>query len=212
MSASLSTSFVDDLAAQAVLRRLYAAELAMSHDDRDDEDLDPFAHMGTGFSISPRQGDFLHALIRFARPSVVVEFATSLGFSSIYLASALKANGSGRLYGSELVPEKAAQAVENITAAGLAEHASILVGDARKTLRDIPGPVDVALIDGWPNETGKSLSLEVLEILEPKLRPGAIIVNDNEEGDYLAHVRDPRNGYRSLSIPWKGSTELSLRL
>lgn len=211
MSESLSTSFVEDPVAQSVLRRLYAAELAVRRGEYDDSDLRPFSYVETGFSIYPKQGDFLHSLVRFAKPDVVVEFATSLGFSSIYLASALKANGSGRLYGSEIVPEKAAQAVENLAAAGLAEYASIAVGDARETLREAPEPIDLVLIDGWPVENGKSLALEVLEVLEPKLRRGAIVVNDNEEEDYLAYVRDPRNGYRSLSIPWKGSTELSFR-
>jgi hypothetical protein len=42
--------------------------------------------------------------------------------------------------------------------------------------------------------------------------PGAVVVNDNGEPDYLAYVRDPSNGFISISLPLKGSTEASLRI
>jgi hypothetical protein len=37
-------------------------------------------------------------------------------------------------------------------------------------------------------------------------------MNDNGEEDYLAYVRDPANGFLTLSLPLKGGTELSVRL
>jgi hypothetical protein len=45
----------------------------------------------------------------------------------------------------------------------------------------------------------------------PQLRPGAIVVNDNGEEDYIAYVRNPANGFLSMPLPLKGSTELSVR-
>ena len=44
----------------------------------------------------------------------------------------------------------------------------------------------------------------------PQLRPGALVVNDNGETDYLDYVRDPANGFLSMSLPLKGTTDLSL--
>jgi hypothetical protein len=38
-------------------------------------------------------------------------------------------------------------------------------GDARQTLRDLGGPVDFALIDGWPDGRNPSLAHEVIEIV-----------------------------------------------
>jgi hypothetical protein len=49
-------------------------------------------------------------------------------------------------------------------------------------------------------------------VLAPQLRPGALLLNDNGEPDYLQFVRDPANGYRTLSLPLKGSTELSIKV
>jgi hypothetical protein len=76
----------------------------------------------------------------------------------------------------------------------------------------VGGPVDFALIDGFPTGPGTSLAREVLGVLEPQLRPGALLLNDNGEPDYLAVVRDPSSGYRTLALPIKGSTELSVKV
>jgi hypothetical protein len=37
-------------------------------------------------------------------------------------------------------------------------------------------------------------------------------MNDNGEPDYLQFIRDPRNGFRSMSLPMKGGTELSVKV
>jgi predicted O-methyltransferase YrrM len=121
-------------------------------------------------------------------------------------------NGGGIVIGSELVPEKVATAQRNVSEAGLADLVDIRQGDARETLRNLGGPVDFALIDGWPASAGLSLALQVTEIIAPQLRIGGMVVNDNAEEDYLAYVRDPANGFISMTLPLKGGTEVSLRV
>jgi len=113
--------------------------------------------------------------------------------SSIYFAAAMRDNGGGTVIGSELVPEKVATARRNLADAGLADYADIREGDARQMLRDLGGPVDFALIDGWPNGQGPSLAREVIEILVPQIRTGGYVVNDNAEPDFLQFIRDPAN-------------------
>ena len=85
---------------------------------------------------------------------------------------------------------------------------TILPGDALQTLADVPGPVGLALLDGW-----KDLTLPVLRLLEPKLAPGALVAADDSSfanmADYLAYVRDPANGYISVSFPVEDGVELS---
>jgi predicted O-methyltransferase YrrM len=132
--------------------------------------------------------------------------------STIYIAAAVRDNGGGTVIGSEIVPEKAAIARSNLVAARLADVVEIREGDARQTLRDLGGKVDFVLIDGWPNGTEPSLAMQVMEILAPQIRSGGLIMNDNGEADYLAYVRDPANGFRSMSLPLKGSTELSIKI
>ena len=172
---------------------------------------DPHAYAEFGFSIHPDQGELIYLLCRALNARRVVDFATSVGFSTLYLAAAVRDNGGGSVIGAEIVPAKIATAGQNLAAAGLADFVEIRAGDARATLRDLGGAVDFALIDGWPGGQGPSLSLEVMRVVTPQLRPGALVLNDNAEPDYLAFVRDPVNGFRSMTLPLKGGTELSVR-
>lgn len=172
---------------------------------------DPHAYADFGFSIHPDQGELLYVLCRSLDAHRVVDFATSVGFSTLYLAAAMRDNGGGRVIGAEIVPEKIATAKRNLAEAGLLEFVEIREGDARTTLRDVGGDVDLALIDGWPQPHGPSLSLEVMQVLAPQMRKGAIAVNDNAEEDYLAFTRNPLGWFRSITLPLKGGTELSVK-
>ena len=100
----------------------------------------------------------------------------------------------------------------NLEDAGLAHLADIRPGDARETLRDLGGPVDFVLIDGWPGGETPTLARQVIEIVAPQIRRGGLVLNDNGEPDYLAFIRDPANGFRSVSLPLKGSNELSVKV
>jgi predicted O-methyltransferase YrrM len=141
----------------------------------------------------------------------VVEFATSVGMSTLYFAAAMRDNGGGLVIGSELVPAKVVAARRNLAEAGLADYADIREGDARHTLRDLGGPVDFILIDGWPVSEGSSLARQVIEITAPQLRTG-YVMNDNAEPDFLDYVRDPASGFLSMTLPLKGGTELCVKV
>ena len=155
------------------------------------------SHAGHFLSVSPGYGRFLYAMARASKATRVVEFGTSMGISTIYLAAALRDNGGGRLIGSELEPAKVARARAHLDAAGLADLVDLREGDALETLKDVGGEVDLALIDGaW------SLYLPVLRLIEPRLRPGAVILAENAfAADYLDYVGDPANGYVSQPLP-----------
>jgi len=173
---------------------------------------DPHAYAEQGFSIHPEQGELIYLLCRGIGAKRVAEFATSIGMSTLYFAAAVRDNGGGTVIGSEIVPAKVATAKRNLADAGLADYAEIREGDARKTLRDLGGPVDFILIDGWPGDTGPSLARQVIEITAPQLRVGGYVMNDNAEEDFLEFVRDPKNGFLSITLPLKGGTELCLKV
>jgi predicted O-methyltransferase YrrM len=124
--------------------------------------------------VSPDKGEFLYITARAIGARNIVEFGTSFGISTIYLAAAVKDNGGGRVIGSEIEPGKHAQATANLAAAGLAGVTDIRLGDAMQTLRDIPAPIDLVFMDGW-----KLLYLPLLRQLQPALRPGAVLLADN---------------------------------
>jgi predicted O-methyltransferase YrrM len=158
--------------------------------------------------VSAEGGRLLYALVRAARPETVVEFGTSFGISTIFLAAAVTDNGTGRVVTTELSSRKAAAAGSNLEQAGIAGVVTLLEGDALQTLRDVPGPVGLALLDGW-----KDLYLPVLHLLEPRLAPGALVIADDSSfaavADYLAYVRDPGNGYVSVEFPVEDGMEIS---
>jgi predicted O-methyltransferase YrrM len=179
---------------------------------RQSGEVDPHAYEEFGFSIHPEQGDLIYLLCRAIGARRVVEFATSIGMSTLYFAAAIRDNGGGKVIGSDIVPGKPAAARRNLAAAGLAAWVDLRPGDARETLRDLGGPVDVALIDGWPGGEGPSLARQMMEIIAPQLRIGGIVINDNAEPDFLEYIRDPGNGFRSMTLPLKGGTELSVKV
>jgi predicted O-methyltransferase YrrM len=158
-------------------------------------------------AVSRETGRLLYLLGRSCQARAVVEFGTSFGVSTLHLAAALRDNGGGRLIGSEFEPGKLAQARANVAAAGLDDLVEIRAGDALETLaRDLPESIDLVLLDG-----AKVLYSAVLDLLEPRLRPGALVVADNVDmaPDYLARIR---NGSGYLSLPFDGDVELSMRL
>ena len=166
----------------------------------------------TCHALFPAQGDLIYLLCRAIRATRVVEFATSIGFSTLYFAAAVRDNGGGTVIGSELVPSKVAIARHNAAEAGLTRYVDIREGDGRQTLKDLGGPVDFALIDGWPLGSGPSLARQVIEILAPQIRTGGFLMNDNGEPDYIEFIRDPANGFVSINLPIKGGTELSVKI
>jgi predicted O-methyltransferase YrrM/DNA-binding PadR family transcriptional regulator len=172
---------------------------------------DPFQYAEYGFSISQEQGELIYLLCRQMRARRVIDFATSVGVSAIYFGAAMRDNQDGLVIGSEIVPQKVRVAEQNLRQAGVDFWVNIREGDARETLQGLGEPFDFALIDGWPGDGPRSLAREVVELVAPNIRRGGMLMNDNGEPDYLEYVRDPRNGFISITLPMKGGTELSLK-
>ncbi|MFI5979593.1 O-methyltransferase [Streptomyces sp. NPDC051555] len=161
--------------------------------------------------ISAEGGKLLYNLVRAARPATVVEFGTSFGISTLHLAAAVRDNGTGRVISSELSADKVAAARRTFAETGLDDLITVLEGDARDTLAGGDAAVDFLLLDGW-----KDLCLPVLRLLEPRLAPGTLVVTDDVDlpslAPCLAYLRDPRNGYQSVTFPVEDGMEISCRL
>lgn len=204
---------VRDPKVRAVIERLHGAQHAGGRGGaRGGDWSNPHDFAEQGFSISPLQGDLIYLLCRGMGARRVVDFATSVGMSALYFAAAVRDNGGGLVIGSDVVPAKIETARRNLAEAGLESYVELRLGDARETLRDLGGPVDFVLIDGWPVADGPSLAREVIEIVAPQLRVGGYVLNDNAEPDFLDFIRDPANGFISMSLPIKRGTELSLKV
>jgi predicted O-methyltransferase YrrM len=164
-------------------------------------------------AITREQGMFAHLVARTIGARRIVEFGTSFGVSTIYLAAAVRDNGGGCVIGSEIEKTKAAKAQEHLREGGLIDCVDIRIGDAQQTLADPGGTVDMVLMDGW-----KNLYLPVIKILTPHLRAGAVVLSDNINtfkrtlAPYVAHMEDRSNGFQSVTLPLGEGLQYSVRL
>ncbi len=161
--------------------------------------------------LEAEQGGLLYVTARAIGAQRVAEYGTSFGVSTLYLAAAVRDNGGGTVIGTEILPEKAEVARANFAEAGVNDLIDLRVGDARETLKDCGGPLDLVLLDGF-----KDIELEVLRLLQPQLRPGALVFTDNiftfeadnrEKREYMA---DPRSGFRAVVLPLKDGMEAAV--
>jgi predicted O-methyltransferase YrrM len=163
------------------------------------------------------KAEFCYQLCRANDARHIVEAGTSYGVSTLYLAAALRDNvraggGAGMVIGTEYEPAKAQAAREHLAAAGLSRFVELREGDLRETLKRIDAPVDFMLVDIWV-----PMARPALALIAPHLRPGAIVICDNtqrhrsEYADYFGFLADPANGFRTMTLPFDGGLEMSVR-
>ena len=189
-------------------RRAAAGEL--SWDGMDDRSLEFLSDKFV--ALDRDKAAFCYQLCRSLDARRIVEVGTSFGVSTLYLAAAVRDNGGGTVIATENQPGKVAAARANFQAAGLAAFIDLREGDLRETLREIDGEVDFALIDIWTE-----MARPALELIAPRLSRRAVVICDNTTrvrhayGDYFAFVEAPRNGLRTLTLPFDGGLEMTVR-
>jgi predicted O-methyltransferase YrrM len=127
-------------------------------------------------NVAPNQGKLLHLLARIHGARTILEIGTLGGYSTIWLARALPADG--RLVTLELDPKHAEVAQANFVRAGLAGAIELRLGRALDTLPKLAaekrGPFDLIFIDAdkvsIPEYFAWALKLS---------RPGTVIIVDN---------------------------------
>jgi predicted O-methyltransferase YrrM len=225
------TNIITDLRVQKVLDRLYAdvkkeqlqrvmmgVRLLVNRVFRLGWSLEDYVRHTKDLYIplSRERGTFAYLVARSIKARRIVEFGTAFGISTIYLAAAVRDNGGGIVIGSELDQDKAEMARANLEEAGLADYVEIRQGDAMQTLADPGGPVDLLLNDGY-----KDYYILIVKLLTPFLRPGAVVLGDNMTtgspilppmAAYMEYMKDPRNGFLSITLPLKDGLEYSVRL
>jgi len=163
-------------------------------------------------ALEPDKAEFCHLVCRSLGARRIVECGTSYGVSTLYLAAAVRANGGGTVIATEYEPAKAAAARATFAEAGLAEFIDLREGDLRETLKVIEGPVDFVLMDIWTE-----MARPALELIHPHLRPGAVVVADNTERvrqpyrHFFEFVNDPANGLSTMTLPFAGGLEFTVK-
>ncbi len=137
-------------------------------------------------NLEPDTAALLALLVRATGARRVLELGTSNGYSTLWLADALRDTG-GHLVSVELDPDRSAQATRNLARGGLSKYAEVLVQDARDALRQsADAHWDLVFLDAerpayvsyWPD-------------LIRAVRPGGLLAVDNvkSHADEVAEFR-----------------------
>jgi predicted O-methyltransferase YrrM len=124
--------------------------------------------------VAPVEGKLLHLLARVCGVRRVLEIGTLAGYSTIWLARAVPADGM--VVTLEADPRYAAVARDNLDRAGVLDRIDLRVGPALDLLPELPEgePFDLVFIDAdKPNNPA------YLEWAVRLSRPGTVIVADN---------------------------------
>lgn len=114
----------------------------------------------------------LEALIVVSGARTVLEVGTFTGLGALTMAAALPTGG--KMTTLEVDEEMAANARRHIDASPFGDRVELIVGDALRTLEDLPGPFDLVYVDAWKADYPR-----YYEAVLPKLAERGVIVADN---------------------------------
>ena len=126
-------------------------------------------------SLNTTEGDamMLRILVESAGAKRGVEVGSATGFGAVNMGIAFERTG-GHLYTLEIDPQMVKECRGNLKKVGLENTVTCIEGDALKTLPTLEGEFDFVFIDAVKRDY-----LKYFKFIEPKLKPGAVIVADN---------------------------------
>ena len=122
--------------------------------------------------VDAEVGALLRVLATAIKATRILEIGTAIGYSGIWLARALPADGM--LLTLEMNEDRAREARDNFTRAGVSDRVTVVVGDAQLKIAKVSGPFDLIFQDG-----DKTLYTPLLGRLVALLRPGGLLITDN---------------------------------
>jgi predicted O-methyltransferase YrrM len=123
-------------------------------------------------SVAANQGRLLNLLASLVGARRILEIGTLGGYSAIWMARALPADG--RLISLEIDAKHAEVARANLALAGLADRVEVRLGRAIDLLPGVAGPFDLVFIDA-----DKPSNPDYFAWAMRLVRPGSVIVVDN---------------------------------
>lgn len=144
----------------------------------------------TGLNTTPGDAMMLRILVQAAGAKRGVEVGSATGYGALQMGVAFERTG-GQLITIDIDPEMVRATRENLKKTGLEQTVTVVQGDALAVLPGLEGEFDFVFLDAVKRDY-----LKYLKALEPKLKPGALVVADNviqsagQMRDYLDYVRD----------------------
>ena len=158
-------------------------------------------------NLERETGRWLRLLVLATSARAILEVGSSNGVSTLWLASAAAETG-GHVTGTELLPERAAEANANLAEAGLGRVATVRAGDAAATVAGLPGPFDLVFIDAEKDDY-----VAHFERVVGKVRPGGLVLADNvishDLSAYQAMLR-ARPDVETVTVPIGRGVEMTV--
>lgn len=124
----------------------------------------------------------------------------------------MRDNGGGSVICAGMAQQNIAASRRYLADAGLSEYVEIPEGGTLETLHRLGGDIDFAMIAGASDGGRPSLALQAIRVIAPRMQGGAIVLGDRVEADYLAWVRQPTHGFRSMNVRLEKDVELSVKV
>jgi predicted O-methyltransferase YrrM len=153
-----------------------------------DHDAQESDHDRKLLSLEPPTAQLLSMMVRASHRVRLLEIGTSHGYSTIWLAWAVRPWG-GHVTSIDRSAHKLALADDHLRRAGLREAVDLIHGDATQQVSGLPGPFDCVFFDA-----DRLSAPSQLELLLPKLTDEVFLFADNalshpqEIAGYLAAV------------------------
>jgi len=141
-----------------------------------------------GLNTTPGDAMLLRVLVQSTGAKRGVEVGSATGYGALQMGVAFERNG-GKLITIDIDPDMVRKCRENLKQAGLESTVTVVEGDALKVLSTLEGEFDFVFIDALKRDY-----LKYLKAIEPRLKPGAVVVADNvirsagDMADYLKYV------------------------
>jgi caffeoyl-CoA O-methyltransferase len=124
--------------------------------------------------IGPALGYLCYLVTRMLGAKRVFEMGSGYGYSTAWFAKAVIENGGGEVFHVVLDPDLSKQARQHLSVMGYEKVVAFQVGEAIHMLEETSGPFDIIF-----NDIDKEAYPASLEVIEPKLRTGGVLLIDN---------------------------------
>lgn len=163
------------------------------------------------WNISPESGNLLNLIIRISGYRNILEVGTSNGYSTIWLAEAIKTT-SGHIKTIEYYEERINMAISNFKDSGVDDVITILKGKAMDVIQTLDESFDLIFIDA-----NKAEYIEYFKNLHPKLNKNGVFAADN----VTSHKSEMKNfldlilnhpEYRTSYFPFGGGLLIGVKI
>ncbi len=163
-------------------------------------------------AISEEDGRFLRVLVATRDAKSILEIGAASGYSGIWLGLGARETG-GKVVSIEYDPQRAKEASDNISRAGLTDVVRVVHGDAFKEIPKLQGTFDFVFLDAWKPDYQK-----FFDMVFPRMTPGAVftahnVVNKKTDMEpFLKTIQTHPRLFTSIVSPGSEGMSISVKL